>query len=57
MPSTLSAAARPVLDTDRIFDDPDAALGTAARAWVENGETPEVVAVYAHALRQLIGDL
>jgi hypothetical protein len=33
------------------------ALEDAARRWITDGDTPEVVASYAHALRTLIGDI
>jgi hypothetical protein len=37
--------------------DARAALEAATQRWVAEGDTPENVAAYAHALRSLLGEL
>jgi hypothetical protein len=59
MPSVLDDRRSPALAPRRADPDParHTELDAAARRWLHGGETPDNVAAYAHALRELIGDL
>jgi hypothetical protein len=56
MPTVLDAPS-PAVGARPADDDAHRELDDAGRRWLTEGESPEVIAAYAHALRRLIGDL